>query len=118
MMLFLHATSPHASIVTPMATSQVNPTPSTAPPSTDPMLLTLAEGCYARTASIALVKSQVDAAVRFLESQGAPDDMEEDIASREQRIARLQAQWAQLRAQMGSANASQNIRIAIQIETP
>ncbi|MEY5043668.1 MAG: hypothetical protein RJA19_895 [Bacteroidota bacterium] len=65
-----------------------------------------------------LIQGQVDAAIRFLESQAHSDDREEDIAHRESRIRRLQTEMAQLRTRTGQAADRIDLRISIQIEAP
>lgn len=86
------------------------PTPSLTP--------TLADGMYARTESIRLLRGWVEAHVRFLESQVDAQDSPEDVAMRERQIARIQHEFSAAMSVIASMNGGCVVRANLEIVEP
>lgn len=80
--------------------------------------LTLADGIYARTASMHLLRGWMEAQVRFLESQMDPSDTMEDLAMRERQIERLQHDFAAIVRQLASMGDHCMVRATLEVCSP
>lgn len=87
-------------------------------PPTPCLSLTLADGTYARTESIRLLRGWVEAHVRFLESQVNAEDSPEDVTMRERQIARVQHEFSAAMSVIASMNDGCVIRANLEIAEP
>jgi hypothetical protein len=85
---------------------------------TPSLTLTLADGMYARTESIRLLRGWVEAHVRFLESQVDAQDSPEDVAMRERQIARIQHEFSAAMSVIASMNGGCVVRANLEIVEP